>query len=379
MKRIFVLFIVAILIFSANTTVSALSVSAQYACMIDAQTGRVIYEHNAYKQHSMASTTKIMTALVAVENSELSEMVTVSKNAAGTEGTSLYLKAGENISMEDLLYGLLLQSGNDAAIAIAEHVAGTTKEFAAMMTSRAKTIGANQTSFQNPNGLDEDGHYTTAYDLALITRTALKNETIAKIVATKSKKIRNGTQTITNHNKMLSMYPGCIGVKTGFTKKTGRCLVTAAKRDDISIIAVTLNAPNDWNDHKTMLDFGFANTASFPLIAEGMTINSVTVKDGYSNSVELLAERDFYLSENINSKFQNADVVCKIPSSVTAPIKKGEMIGTVEIFYNDALLDNIPLVASVDVAYKEENKAQSILDIFKKLLLSGCAANDFDV
>lgn len=372
LKKIFLIFVLIFCFVFPHRTASALSISAQYACVIDAKTGRVIYEKNAYSPHSMASTTKIMTALVALENSNLNDIVTVRKNAACVEGTSLYLKAGEKISMEDLLYGLMLQSGNDAAIAIAEHIAGSTEEFALLMTSRAKKIGAKNTVFKNPNGLDEDGHFTTAYDLALITQQALKNDTFAKIVASKSKTIKNGTQTVTNHNKMLSMYPGCIGVKTGFTKKTGRCLVTAAEREGIQLIAVTLNAPNDWNDHKNMLNYAFENTVRFPLLAAGMTVNSITVKDAAQNTLELTAERDFYLSEDKNSKFQNAHISCKLPQSVTAPVKKGEEIGRVEIYYKDTLLDSIPLVAATDVEYKKAEKGSMILENFKKLLLFSC-------
>ena len=359
--------------------VSALSVSAEYACVLDCQTGRVVFEKNAYKRHSMASTTKIMTALVAIENGDLDSFVTVSKNAAGTEGTSLYLKASDKVTLQDLLYGLMLQSGNDAAIAIAEHIAGSTEEFAVLMTDRAKAIGAKNTCFKNPNGLDEDGHCTTAYDLALITREALKNETFAEIVATKSKTIRGGTQTVTNHNKLLNMYPGCVGVKTGFTKKTGRCLVSSAKRDEKQVVAVTLNAPDDWNDHISMLNYAFENTVRFPLIAAGMTVNSVTVKNGTSQALELTAERDFYLSESPDTKFKNARLSCKLPDSVTAPVKQGEVIGALEVYYQDTLLDTINLIAAADIGFKEPQKDDLFLKYFKKLLLSGCTQVKFGV
>ena len=368
MKRFcfLMLFIFFTTLFPSNTY--ALSVSAEYACVIDAQTGRVIYEKNAYSTHSMASTTKIMTALVALENGNLNDIVTVGKNAAGCEGTSLYLKAGDKVSLEDLLYGLMLRSGNDAAIAIAEHISGTTEKFATLMTSRAQTIGAKNTSFKNPNGLDEDGHYTTAYDLALITREALKNETFSEIVKTKSKQIMNGKQTVANHNKLLNAYEGCIGVKTGFTKKTGRCLVSSAIRNGIQIIAVTLNAPNDWADHKNMLDFAFSQTVKFPLILNGMTVNSVTVKNGSSNALELSADKDLYLSENKENKFKNAKIVCKLPDFVNAPVKKDEIIGVMEIYYKDTLLDTINLIASSDISYMETPKKNLFIIYFKKLL-----------
>ncbi len=372
MKKICFLCIALAFLLMVPQKAEALSVSAQYACVIDFQTGRIVYEKNAYKRHSMASTTKIMTALVALENGVLTDLVTVGKNAAGTEGTSLYLKAGDKVTLEDLLYGLLLQSGNDAAIAIAEHISGSVSAFSARMTERAKEIGANDTAFQNPNGLDADGHYTTAYDLACITREAMKNETFSKIVATKSKTIRNGSQTVTNHNKLLNMYPGCVGVKTGFTKKTGRCLVSAAERDGKKMICVTLNAPDDWNDHTNMLNYAFSNTVRFPLIAAGMTVNSITVKNGTSSALELTAERDFYLSEHPDTKFQNANIKCTLPKSVAAPIEKGEVIGTMDIFYKDTHLETINLIAAADVAYMEIPKSHIVLDYFKKLLCYGC-------
>ncbi|MBQ3181494.1 MAG: D-alanyl-D-alanine carboxypeptidase [Clostridia bacterium] len=218
MKRVFSFILIGFLLLFTPENVNAISVSAECACVIDMSTGRVIYEKNMNKQHTMASTTKIMTALVALENSNLEDIVTVSKNATGKEGTSLYLKAGQKVSMEDLLYGLMLQSGNDAAVAIAEGVSGSVEKFAETMTERAKALGAKNSSFKNPNGLDEEGHFTTAYDLAMITKEALKNKKFSEIVSTKSKTILDGTQTVSNHNKMLRIYDGCIGVKTGFTK-----------------------------------------------------------------------------------------------------------------------------------------------------------------
>ncbi len=371
LKRIISLAFIGVILLMIPKNVGAISVSAECACVIDMSTGRVIYEKNMQKAHTMASTTKIMTALVALENSNLEDVVTVSKNAAGEEGTSLYLKQNQKVTMEDLLYGLMLQSGNDAAIAIAEGVSGSVEEFASLMTERAKKIGAKNTSFKNPNGLDEDGHFTTAYDLALITKEAMKNEKFAQIVATKSKQILDGTQTVSNHNRMLRQYEGCIGVKTGFTKKSGRCLVTAAKRGGVGVIAVTLNAPNDWNDHTNMLNYAFSVTDYFPVILSGMTVNSVTVKTGTSNTVELTAEKDFYITESKEDKFKNITVKCDIPKEITAPVKKGDKLGTLTVFYKDTIQETIDLVASVDVAYQEK-KNRRFWENFKKLLTYSC-------
>ncbi len=370
MKSIFSLILMTLILLMNSYTIDAISVSAECACVIDAATGRVIYDKNMEKRHTMASTTKIMTALVALENSKPDQIVTVSGNAAGTEGTSLYLKAGQKATMEDLLYGLMLQSGNDAAIAIAEGVSGSVSEFAALMNKKARDIGALNSSFKNPNGLDEEGHFTTAYDLAIITREAMQNEKFCEIVATKSKLILDGTQTVSNHNKMLRMYDGCIGVKTGFTKKSGRCLVTAAERNGVKVIAITLNAPNDWNDHKVMLDYAFDTTACYKVIAAGMTVNTVPVENGKSKSVELCAEEDFGITESKNDKFKNVTVKCNIPKSVEAPVTEGEVIGDLTVYYCGKIQKTINLVASAGVEYEETNG--KILKNFKKLLTYGC-------
>ncbi len=357
MKQIRLIFLVVLVVLTTPLSVSALDVSARYACVIDAQTGRVLYEKNAYERHSMASTTKIMTALLALEHAKENENVTVSTNAAGTEGSSIYLSAGENLSMEVLLYGLMLNSGNDAAIAIAEHVGGTVERFANMMTERAHEIGAKNTQFKNPNGLDEEGHYTTAYDLALITRTALLNPRFAEIVATKHKSFPATEQSIarsfTNHNKLLSLYNGCIGIKTGFTKKTGRCLVSAAKRDQSTIICVTLNAPNDWNDHKNLLDYGFSVNQSRPLVMKNMVLKTLPVKNGDTKALDLLAEKDFYLSYDGNEGLSKVKLEYKLPAFVPAPVSCGAQIGTLAVFYDGNKLCEMNLLAGSDVTYVE--------------------------
>ncbi|MBR5236544.1 MAG: D-alanyl-D-alanine carboxypeptidase [Clostridia bacterium] len=350
---------------------NALSVSAQYACVMDAQTGRILYEKNAYAQHSMASTTKIMTALLALENSDPADVVTVSKNAAGTEGSSLYLKAGEKLSMETLLYGLMLNSGNDAAIAIAEHIGGNVEAFAKMMTQRAHEIGAKQTQFKNPNGLDEEGHYTTAYDLALITKAALKNPHFAEIVSTSKKSFPASelktARTFVNHNKLLNLYPGCIGVKTGFTKKTGRCLVSAATRDHMTLICVTLNAPNDWNDHKQLLDHGFSATKARPLVIRDMVLKTVPVKNGDVKALDLLAAEDFYIPFNDREGLSKYTLDYLLPAVIPAPISAGVKLGHLTICYDGEVVQKIDLLAGTDVGYMEEKK-EGFWGNFKKII-----------
>jgi len=355
MKSVLAAILTVLLLIHLPQGVLALDVSAQFACVIDAQTGQILYNKNAEKRHSMASTTKIMTALVALEKTGENELVTVSANAAGTEGSSIYLKAGETLPMSDLLYGLMLSSGNDAAIAIAEHVAGSVESFAAMMTKRAREIGAKNTAFQNPNGLDEEGHYTTAYDLALITREALNHPRFAEIVSTKRKNIPASENSVArsfyNHNKLLSLYPGCIGVKTGFTKKTGRCLVSAAQKNHVTLICVTLNAPNDWNDHTVLLNHGFEKTEARPLIVKDMVMKSLPVRNGSSKSLDLLAEEDFYVTNNEAEGLSGFKIDYHLPSHVPAPVSEGVPIGRLQVSYKGKILKKMNLIAGANIDF----------------------------
>ncbi len=337
--------------------VSALSVSAQYACLMDAVTGRVLFEKNAHERHSMASTTKIMTALVALEACSLDDIVTVRANASGTEGSSIYLAVGEQMRLEDMLYGLMLHSGNDAAIAIAEHVSGNVEAFAQRMTEKAREIGAKDTQFQNPNGLDAEGHYTTAYDLALITRYALRNEAFARIVATKKTSIpwpgKDWDRTLVNHNKLLGTYPGCIGVKTGFTKKTGRCLVSAAEREGWRVIAVTLNAPNDWQDHTNMLNYAYDTYQPQPLVLPDMVIKTLPVKYGSEGQVQLYPDGEFHVLVDQQEDISRYRVEYDVPYKAQAPIQSGQALGLMRIYYGDELCCELKLVSRSDIAYVE--------------------------
>ena len=250
-----------------------LSLSAQSAILIDAESGCVIYEKEASLPLPMASTTKIMTALVALEEMSPEAIITVDPAAVGVEGSSVYLVPGERLTLEALLYALLLESANDAAVAIAIGVAGSVEAFAAMMNERAQQMGLVRTHFENPHGLDHENHYTTARELAEIARAALENELLSTIVSTRKATIPHteteGGRLLVNHNKMLRMYEGCIGLKTGYTQRSGRCLVSAAKREGLTLIAVTINAPGDWEDHTRMLDHGFSLFHSVTLCDSG--------------------------------------------------------------------------------------------------------------
>ena len=268
MKKFLFILSFFVIVFS-STGAMALSLSAQSAILIDGATGEVIYEKNADKKMPMASTTKIMTAICTMENINSNVPIRVNSDAAGIEGSSIYLKAGEKITIKELLCGMLLNSGNDAATALALEVAGSVEKFSEIMNKTAIKIGANSTNFKNPSGLYDENHYTTARDLAKIAAYAMENPLIRWIVGLKEIKISNdgkGFRYLKNHNKLLWQYEGCTGIKTGYTKKCGRCLVSSAKRGSKELIAVTLNAPDDWRDHKILFDYGFKdeNTPASP-------------------------------------------------------------------------------------------------------------------
>lgn len=236
-------------------------VTARSAIVMEADTGKIIYQRNAHELRYPASTTKMMTLIVALENADLDEVVTTSENAYGAEGSTMWLEVGERLTMEQMLYGIMLVSGNDATIAVAEHIAGSVPRFANMMTNKAHDIGATDTYFKNPNGLPDPEHYSTAYDLALIAAYGYKNPMFVKIVSTKEKfvpwSINDYDRTLTNENQMLWLYDGANGVKTGYTDAAGRCLVSAAKRDGVQLIVVVLDALYMWNDSIALLDYGF--------------------------------------------------------------------------------------------------------------------------
>ncbi|BFH69348.1 MAG: D-alanyl-D-alanine carboxypeptidase family protein [Paenibacillus dendritiformis] len=249
------------------------AIHAKAAALIDVASGRILYSRNGEEPLPMASTTKIMTAIVAIESGKLSDVVKTSKRAFAKEGSSLYLRRGEEMSLHHLLYGLMLRSGNDAAVAIAEHVGGSEEGFVYMMNQKAEMLGLEKTQFRNPHGLDADGHYTTANDLARLSAYALHNPTFQEIVRTKVKTVPNPNANWdykwTNKNKMLQLYEGADGVKTGYTSKALRCLVSSATRHGQQLAVVTLNDGNDWLDHTRLLDYGFSAFPAVPLIAKG--------------------------------------------------------------------------------------------------------------
>lgn len=325
------------------------SVSAVSAVVIEAETGTVLWEQNAYEHRAMASTTKIMTAILTIEAGDLDKEFTVDPYAIMVEGTSMGLLEGDRVSRRDLLYGILLPSGNDAANAAAVSVAGSMEKFAELMNAKAQELGLSDTHFVTPSGLDADGHYTTAYDLAQLTAYAMKNEVFREVVCCKSAQVEFGNppyqRTLYNSNKMLARYEGAIGVKTGFTDNARRCLVSAAERDGVTLVAVTLNAPDDWNDHTKMLDYGFTQVSSYPLET---TVSARVNVAGTGQSVGVYADSASLSLKPAQRERLERRVL--LPRMVYGSVEKGSELGCVEFFLDGKLVKTCPLYADSDIA-----------------------------
>lgn len=324
------------------------TVSARAAIVIDAETGRSLYEKNADEPLPMASTTKIITAITAIENGRMEDVVTVSKLAATTEGSSVWLEEGEQLTLEELLYALMLESGNDAAVAIAEHVGGSVENFVAMMNAFCESVGAVNTHCVTVNGLDGDGHETTARDLAHIASYAMRSEAFRTIVGTKKRTIpwadKPWGRQLDNHNKLLDSYDGCDGIKTGYTKKAGRCLVSSASRGDFRAIAVTLSAPDDWQDHRDMLDYVFHTFAEGNVyISYGESLGETNVSGSRTKSIPFGAADNLAVrGERLDEGAYRVDVTL---DKTSAPIAEGEIIGTANVFFEGGFTKSVPLMA----------------------------------
>ena len=343
------------------------SVAARGAILIECSTGDVICEHNADERLPMASTTKIMTAIIAIEERSLSDEVSVSPLAVGVEGSSVYLSANEKLTMDDLVYALMLESANDAAAAIAIEVAGSVEAFAELMNERARAIGCENTHFTNPHGLDNEEHYTTARDLARITAYALGNETFKEIVSTQRHTIPldgGGVRLLINHNRLLRENEYVIGVKTGFTKRSGRCLVTAAERDGVTVVAVTLSDPDDWRDHTALLSFGLDAYESYRLAGDGTLTVPVPVVGGTENFVVAVNEHPVAIC--LPAETGELSPVISLDRFYFAPVTKGAALGQVDWYDDDGnLVATVPLIAQEGV-FQIENETlwDKIRDIF---------------
>ena len=366
MKKVFVIILSLLFVFSSGA-VNVSALSAKAAAVINGDTGELIISRNSDEALPMASTTKIMTALLLCENLSPDKNITVTKQMVAVEGSSMGLLPGDSVSANDLLYGMMLASGNDAANTAAIAVSGSVESFVELMNKRAREMGLVKTSFKTPSGLDGDGHCTTAYELALIARQALLNPRFAKAAASKSATLCYGNppykRTLKNHNKLLNMYDDVVGVKTGFTKKSGRCLVSAAKRDGKFVIAVTLNDPDDWADHRQLLDTGFSALTTVRIAPEKSDFGVLTAHFSKDKINITVPEKEI-------SVLSNADVDMKIdlPEFVYAPVKKGEKIGSVIYYLEGKPLFSENINSPCDVKNENTSLIKNAAEFFKYML-----------
>lgn len=366
MKKLLVIVLsFASVLISGHIKASALS--ARAAAVINGDTGELIVSHNSDEALPMASTTKIMTALLLCERLSPDKAITVTKPMVAVEGSSMGLSVGDSVTARDLLYGMMLASGNDAANAAAIAVSGSIEGFVELMNNRARDMGLVKTCFKTPSGLDGDGHCTTAYELALLTRQALSNQAFAKAVSSSSIALCYGNppykRTLKNHNRLLNMYDDVIGVKTGFTKKAGRCLVSAAKKDGRFVIAVTLNDHDDWADHRQLLDIGLSALT---------TVKAVPEKTDFVIQTAHCSENpiNITVSEKEISVLNNADVKVKIslPEFVYAPVKKGEGIGSITYYLGDEALISESINSPCDIESEKTHSLKSATELFRYMI-----------
>ena len=340
--------------------------SASSAILVDYDSGRILYEQSADERRLIASITKLMTALVAVESHpDLSQKVEIRPEWTGAEGSSLYLKAGEVWSLETLLYGLLLHSGNDAAIAIAGYCAGSEEAFVGWMNRRAQDLGMRNTRFQNPNGLNHEEHYSTAADMAKLAAACLKNEAVARMVATKSVALEG--RTFQNHNKLLWQYDGCVGLKTGYTQLAGRTLVSAARREGQTLIVVTLNDPDDWKDHKALYDYGFETYPKHSFYQAGQTLTLLPVEGSLLRSVSVYVkdEVSYPLAE---SELEEVEITVALPKTAKAPVKEGTIAGEVSLSLQGKVLSQSYLLYGASIrrdAVVDNEGIRHMLELFR--------------
>ena len=327
----------------------AYAVSAEKAYSLDAVSGRVLFDKNADSRSLIASTTKIMTALVVCERCNVLDRMRIPKEAVGIEGSSMYLREGEVLTIQELLYGLMLSSGNDAAVALAICCGGTVEGFVELMNDKARLLGLRNTHFENPNGLDSPGHYSSARDLAVLAAYAMENPIFAKTVSAKT--VTAGQRYLRNHNKLLWMVDGADGVKTGYTKAAGRALVSSATRDGRRIITVTLNDPNDWQEHKALLEEGFSRFHVQRIVTAGDRVGTVEVAGGEGARAEILAAEDFSYAL---APEENPQVVLPGPGFVYAPVAEGADAGFAYVLIQGKALGKFPVVYGQTVEQERE-------------------------
>ena len=359
-------FLLLLVLFSFGCSAfDAPSVSARSAALMVADSRELIYGKNEHEQRGMASTTKIMTALLTLECVSPQKQVTVTEQMAAVEGTSMGLLPGDKVTYHDLVYGMLLASGNDAANTAAISVAGSIPDFAKLMNNRAKQIGMHNTSFVTPSGLDDENHYSTAYNMALLGCEAITNPDFLSACSSVQAKLCYGnepyTRYLSNHNRLLKTFDGAVGIKTGFTKKSGRCLVSAAERDGVTLVCVTLNAPNDWQDHKALLEYGFDCVSVKTL---DCALPQLTVYGGDVEKVSVELCEPLSIAAFCNSDRISTQVIIK-PYSI-APLKKGDIAGEVRISVDGKTVKSFPVTVKEDVKATTQEVFEKT-SIFKRI------------
>ena len=357
----------AILLYIPINTKAFGPVSASSAVLMEQQSGRILYEKEAHEVRRIASITKIMTAILAIESGKLNDSVKVTENAVRAEGSSIYLKPGETIKLEDLVYGMMLRSGNDSAVAIAEHVGGSLEGFVYLMNQKASEIGMDQTHFANPHGLDDhEDHYSTAYDMALLTRYAMSNDTYKLISGTKVHRAPNPTENWDrvwkNKNRLLTeLYDYTTGGKTGYTKRAKRTLVTTATKGDLNLIAVTLNGPDDWNDHINMYENGFNNFELVKVLKKGIIKE---VEDAfYKKKVYIKHDILYPITKEERDLFRVEFKLQEFKKEWRDLDKEPDVVGKALIYFEEQQIKEVPL-------YYRKTKSkedQSFMDYFKSI------------
>jgi len=346
--------------------------SAKAMVVMDISSNRVLYSKNMYEKLPMASTTKIITAIVAIENNnDLDRVIIIDKDSTKIEGTSIYLQENETLSLRELLYGLMLRSGNDAAVAIAKATSGSVDEFIAKCNEFCEKIGAKNTNLVNPHGLPNDNHYTTAYDLGLISSYALNNEEFAKIVSTKQKTVSNvlnnaNNRVLYNKNKLLKNMDDATGVKTGYTRSAGRCFVGSAKRDNLHLVCVVLNCNNMFEESQRLLENGFNEFKMVDLLDANSIVGNVKLIGANKENVNVFTRNGVSLPLKV-SEVDSVQIMYDIPDKINLPVTISDPVGKINIYINNNLIfsDNLYIIESVES--KDNNASENIMRDFVHL------------
>jgi D-alanyl-D-alanine carboxypeptidase len=381
-KQITAIVLIFFLLISVPRHSSAeMSVSARSAILIEQESGRVLFEKDAHTKRRIASITKIMTALLAIESGKMDEKATVSNRAIHTEGSAVYLQEGEKIKLEDLVYGLMLRSGNDAAVAIAEHVGGSVEGFVHLMNQKAAEIGMMNTEFANPHGLDDhENHYSSAYDMAILTRYAMENPIYQKISGTKVHRAPNPNEqwdrVWRNKNKLLtSLYEYSTGGKTGYTKRAKRTLVSTAQKDGMNLVAVTIDASDDWNDHIGMFNMAFSKYNLFKIKDSG-TLKNIKVKDKiYKNKLFIKRDVFYPLTEEEEEKLRINVSLLKPEKNWDDPEDVPNVVGKITIIVEDERVDEVPVYYDNGLTNKPD---ATLFEKLRKLFFIGAGFSDYD-